>query len=50
MLIKNARGTIRNIEPTQLNEYKRKGYEEIIVEEKTVLKASTKSNVSKESK
>lgn len=32
MLIKNARGTTRDIEPNQLNEYKRRGYTEVIVE------------------
>lgn len=32
MLIKNARGTTRDIEPSQLNEYKRRGYTEVVVE------------------
>lgn len=31
MLIVNKRGTTRNIEPSQLAEYKRRGYTEVVV-------------------
>ena len=38
MLIVNKRGTTRNIEPSQLAEYKRRGYTEVVAKTNTVVK------------
>ena len=50
MLIVNKRGTTRNIEPSQLAEYKRRGYTEVVAKATGNRPSKSNSNDGKENK